>query len=452
MNRRSFFLVLQSLLAANTMAEGKSTPGGKRKRVLVIGAGLSGLAAARHLQSLDQDVTVLEARDRMGGRIHTSTRWKDMPLDLGATWIHGVKGNPIRKLGEDIQARLLETRYDASIAYRADGKEFTGEDEKQRAGISRRIEDLLRAARKADTDVSIATAVGELIGRDAPADKARMARFLLNGNYEHEYAGSIHEMSAHWFDDVRGFAGGDKFFADGFAVIIGHLAASLKIEFGQTVKAIDWTASEVRVTTTARVFAADQVLVTLPLGVLKAGAVTFSPALPAEKNDAIARLGMGVLNKCYLRFPRAFWPSNVDWLEHVSERHGEWTQWVSFLKSANQPVLLGFNAADFGRAMEKLTDEQIVADAMKRLRAIHGKNIPEPESHQITRWASDPFAGGSYSFNALGSRPGMRSALAKPLNGRLFFAGEATARNDFATAHGAYLSGLRAGEEMAMGT
>ena len=182
---------------------------------------------------------------------------------------------------------------------------------------------------------------------------------------------------------------------------------------------------------------------------LKAGTVDFSPGLPVEKREAIARLGMGVLNKCVLRFPHAFWPSNVDWLEYVSETHGDWTQWISFLRAAKKPVLLGFKGADTGLEMEKLTDEAVVASAMRVLRTIFGTKIPDPEAFQITRWASDPFAFGSYSFNALGSRPSMREVLAKPIDGRIFFAGEATEKKHFATAHGAYLSGIRAGLEMA---
>ncbi|WP_309710318.1 FAD-dependent oxidoreductase, partial [Armatimonas sp.] len=114
-----------------------------------------------------------------------------------------------------------------------------------------------------------------------------------------------------------------------------------------------------------------------------------------------------------------------------------------------QPVLLGFNAATQGKAMESWTDSQIVASAMATLQTIYGKGIPEPADYQITRWASDPFAYGSYSFQVVGSRPGLRKELARPLSNKLFFAGEATEQDHFSTAHGAYLSGLRAAKEMA---
>ncbi|MFO0921379.1 MAG: FAD-dependent oxidoreductase [Pirellulales bacterium] len=111
-------------------------------------------------------------------------------------------------------------------------------------------------------------------------------------------------------------------------------------------------------------------------------------------------------------------------------------------------MLLGFNAADQGKAIEASSDATIVASAMKTLRTMFGKDVPDPIDTQITRWASDPFALGSYSFNAVGSTPKMRNQLAAPLGNSLFFAGEATERDYFGTAHGAYLSGLRAAKEI----
>jgi monoamine oxidase len=195
-------------------------------------------------------------------------------------------------------------------------------------------------------------------------------------------------------------------------------------------------------------FVADRVVVTLPLGVLQSNSVRFTPELPSEKRHALATLGMGVLNKCYLRFNEAFWPHDVDWLGHVSAHHGVWTEWVSFQRVAQMPILLGFNAADRGMEIEAWSDPQIVASAMETLRIMFGADIPQPSDYQITRWATDPFARGSYSYNALGSTPAMRDALAMPVQAKLFFAGEASHRVYFGTAHGAYLSGLRAAKRI----
>ena len=231
-------------------------------------------------------------------------------------------------------------------------------------------------------------------------------------------------------------------------MIIDQLAAGLDILTGKIVTHIDWSRPEVQVSTGAGHFAADRVLVTLPLGVLKTDRPTFHPPLPGAKREAITKLGMGLLNKCYLRFPHVFWPQDVDWIEYIPAKHGEWVEWVSFRKAAGKPVLMGFLAAESAAEKESLPDTEIVASAMGVLRAIYGASIPEPVGHQITRWAVDPFSRGSYSFNAVHSTPAMRDALASPVDGRLFFAGEATDRKEYGTAHGAYLSGLRAAEEM----
>jgi monoamine oxidase len=144
-----------------------------------------------------------------------------------------------------------------------------------------------------------------------------------------------------------------------------------------------------------------------------------------------------------------FWSEQVDWIEQVATERGLWTEWVNLFPVTQLPILLGFNAATKGKEIETWTDKAIVESAMETLQRLFGKDIPQPIDYQITRWQADPFARGAYSFNALGSTPEMRDRLAESLNNQLFFAGEATERNHFATAHGAYLSGLRVAQEIA---
>lgn len=443
MTRRDFTLMLKSILAGTALAQGQI-----KRRIMVIGAGLAGLAAARQLKRLGHEVIVLEGRERIGGRIHTSTQWSDLPLDVGATWIHETSGNPLTALATEAKAEMITTRYADSISYDTDGSAWTKADEKRLDALRERIYDILDVAQDGEADQTLRQALDSLVGPGAAAAVRREANFILSSEMETEYSGSAGQLSAYWYDHGVGYSGPDQLFADGFRVIIDHLAAGLDIRTGKVVTAIDWSQPEVRVMTNDGEFTASSVLVTLPLGVLKTGKPTFTPTLPAAKKEAITKLGMGLLNKCYLRFHSAFWPSDVDWIEYIPESHGEWTEWVSFQKAVNKPVLLGFLAAEAAAAKEALTDAQIVASAMTVLRTIYGKAIPEPESWQITRWAADPFARGSYSFNAVNSKPAMRNTLAAPLAGRLFFAGEATERTRYGTAHGAYLSGLRAAEEM----
>lgn len=109
---------------------------------------------------------------------------------------------------------------------------------------------------------------------------------------------------------------------------------------------------------------------------------------------------------------------------------------------------MGFNAGKFGKEIESWSDEEIIADAMKTLRQIYGNSIPQPIDYQLTRWSQDPFTFGSYSYYATNSTPNHRQELAKPINKKVFFAGEATSIDYPATVHGAYFSGLRVSQEI----
>lgn len=454
MNRRSLLELLGvTLMGGITTALGRSLQGSASaaatKRIVVIGAGLAGLAAARELRNHGHEVLVVEARDRIGGRIWTSGKWPDRPLDIGATWIHGVKGNPLTDLAEEVQARRLVTRYENTIIYNTQGQPLSDDEENRLNKLKKRVYKALEQAQDKDRDATVRQVIEPLIiDFEETSEAYRFINFVLSGEIEQEYSGSAASISAHWYDSGEEFEGDDALFVHGFGVITEFLARGLNIALGQPVSEIEWDQWPVRVITQGSAFLADHVVVTLPLGVLQAQKVRFSPELPRDKRHAIAALGMGVLNKCYLRFPEAFWPADVDWLEYIPARHGEWTEWVSFKRTADSPILLGFNAADRGREIERWSDQQIVASAMQTMKTIFGPGIPEPTDYQISRWATDPFSLGSYSYNQVGFKPGMRKALAAPLNSKLFFAGEASHEAYFSTAHGAYLSGLRAAKEI----
>lgn len=421
----------------------------EEQRIVVIGAGLAGLAAAKELIGHDLDVLVLEARDRIGGRTWTSSKWPGMPMDLGASWIHGVTGNPLTRVAESADAELLETSYERTIVFNSDGKPLTEAQEKDMEKLRKQIWLALGAAQDGDLDKSVGQVIEELLVRLKLGEQAqRFARFIVNAEIEQEYAGSLQRLSSYWYDNAEEFDGEDMLFADGYQSVVNHLAQGLTIRTGQVVREIDWSALPIQIVAESDRFSADRVIVTLPLGVLKAGAVRFSPELPASKTKALQKLEMGTLNKCYLRFSQIFWPKDVDWLEYVSEHAGTWSQWVSFARAANAPVLLGFNAADRGREIEAWSDEKIVASAMGTLKKMFGNGIPEPLDYQITRWGMDPFARGSYSFNPVATDPKAREQLAAVVNDRLYFAGEATEQDYFGTAHGAYLSGVRAAKEI----
>lgn len=432
---------------------------GAPRRVIVVGAGLAGLAAAQRLQQQGHRVLVLEGRDWIGGRTVTSERWPGLPIDLGASWIHGVQGNPITDLARSSGVTLVPTDLDSVLLYGVDGRPLTAAEEARLEqlgqALNRHLEDWAEPGEQggAPADLSLEQVLkGSGLLNPLSAQDLLLLAHWRNSRFEQEHGAAVSSLSARWLEADQAYGGGDALLQPGFSALVRALARGLTIATGQQVKAINAEADrEMTVicsgasgSADTRTHAADGVLVTVPLGVLKAGRITFSPPLPAEHRTAIQRLGMGNVNKCCLRFDRPFWPADVDWFGRVGAADGAWQEWFSLLRPLRQPVLIGFQAGPVADALEGWSDRQQVAAAMASLRQLHGAAIPEPTGVQITRWRQDPFAFGAYSYPALGSSPAMRDQLARPIGGRLFFAGEATSADAFGTVHGAYLSGLRA--------
>jgi monoamine oxidase len=415
------------------------------KSVIVIGAGLAGLAAARDLATAGAEVTVLEARDRIGGRIWTSRLWPDLPMDLGASWIHRTEGNPLTELADAAGIDRLATSYDSALSL-----DFAGQEADLTAAYDAAeaiIETARAKAEEESVDPSLMAAIAETEDwQNADAATRRLLRHAINGSVEAEYGGAWDEVSARYFDETDEFDGPDKFFPGGFDQIAQHLAKGLQIRTGAVVTAVTQGPKGVQVTlANGETLAADHVVVTVPLGVLKAGDIAFDPPLAPERQAAIQTLGMGLLNKCWLRFDRIAWPADVDWIEWVGPQDGYWSQWVSLAQATGAPVLLAFHAGDQAREIEALSDAEMVAQAHDALKAMFGPDFPAPVAAQITRWSEDPFTRGSYSFNATGTTPDTRPALAgADWESLMVFAGEATEPDYWGTAHGAVLSGRAA--------
>ncbi len=275
-----------------------------------------------------------------------------------------------------------------------------------------------------------------------PTEDRKLQRFVTHSEIEIETAADVDELQFPGWDHEQEFAGEQRMFPTGYGSIIDGLAKGLDIQLQTIVHMIDYSGSRVTVTTSAGKFEARQVVLTVPLGVLKSGAIRFSPELPQDKQGAISRLGMGLLDKVVLRFEESFWPKSHI-LAFLSDQGDQWPDVFNLQPVCGQPVLAAFKSGRAARADERRSDAELVEALMRQLRLAFGDRAARPEAWQVTRWASDPLAGGSYSFLRLGSSPEDHDRLAAPLGDKLFFAGEATHRDHSATVHGAYLSGVR---------
>jgi monoamine oxidase len=429
--------------ASNSTSASPSAPKpGSAERnadVLVIGAGIAGLRAAEVLVANGRRVIVLEARDRLGGRIYTDRSW-GVPVELGASWIHGVENNPIAALAAAKGIATQATDYE-SVMYGADGKRL-GDDALD--DIEDQVADLVESGREGspDSDEPLRAALDRAIdAADLDPSELLDVEMGITGSIEHEYATDAVNLSATNFDDGADEAGGDALLPGGYDQVVAAVANGLDVRLGHVVSSVDTSGDRAIVVTSQGTFEAGAVVVTVPLGVLKAGSIQFSPALSEPKSRAIATLGMGALSKSCLRFESQFWPDDAELIDIVpsASRRGQWVESLSLTGLVDVPALMMFNAGKFARAVETMTDAEVIASASAALTPAFPA-VPAPTGLLRSTWSVDPFSLGSYSFIGVGASLADRDALAAP-EGRRFFAGEACSHDHAGTVHGAYTSG-----------
>ena len=414
--------------------------------VLVIGAGIAGLRAAEVLVANGRRVIVLEGRDRLGGRIHTDRSW-GVPVELGASWIHGVQNNPIAALAAAEGIKTLAVDYE-SFVYGADGQ--------RRAagtldGIEAQVAELLKVGQEdsPDSDEPLRAALDRAIAADDLDATERLdIEMGITESIEHEYATDAVNLSATNFDDGADEEGGDALLPEGYDKVVAAVARTVDVRFSHVVASIDTSGDGAVVATSQGKFFANAVIVTVPLGVLKAGSIQFLPPLPESKSTAIARLGMGALSKTCLRFESAFWPAGAELIDIVptESRRGQWVESLNLLGLVDVPALMMFNAGTFARTVETMTDAEVTASATAALRPAFPA-VSTPTGLLRSAWSVDPFSLGSYSFIGVGASLADRDALAAP-EGRRFFAGEACSHDHAGTVHGAYTSGEAAAKAL----
>lgn len=414
------------------------------KDAIVIGAGISGLAAARALSARGVKVIVVEARARLGGRMWTDHSLGS-PVDMGACWIHGQRGNPIMALAKAQGLETLSCDHDDVLAFGSGGRMLTpGRMQQINQGYRDVLELVEDEAMLEPAGRSYGELLREVIQSERLSDWDREAFDWILSSQIVTTGALMDEQSARYVDDDRDFAGGDRLFARGCSALCEGLAKGLDVRFGCRVKLVELLAQGKRARITLEDGAsleAGLVVVTLPLGVLKAAQVRFRPELPVAMREAIEALDMGVLDKVALRFDRSYWPDSSDFLGYMPGVKGGFPEFLNLNRFIKQPILVGLTGGQFAREREEIEDKVLVAEALKILRDMLGSSLPEPTSASVVRWGRDPFAVGAYSHVPPGATSAHYDALSRPWQGRMILAGEACSRHYRGTMHGAYLSG-----------
>jgi monoamine oxidase len=412
---------------------------------LIIGGGIAGLVATRHLTDAGLRVTLLEARDRLGGRIYTASTG-EFPVELGAEFVHGhpdeilaiaaegatpivpvqgsfrrmingewaEAGHLMEKIGQ-LFAKLPAEEPDESFQYYLDR---SGEDDEVKQHALRYVEGFHAA------DPSLISA--RSLRRDSEAEES------IKGDHQYRITSGYESLAQTVADRI------DRTRCD--------------IVMNTSVHEIVWRKGQVIARAGTTEYLASRAIVTLPLGVLKSGSVAFSPALP-EKQNAMSFLEMGPVIRVSLCFQEKFWerdPKMAD-LSFLFTDDPQFPTWWT-ANPLPYPILTGWAAGPNAKAHTGKSKDEIVNSAVQSLARI--MKIAEAELRlQMTEsfvhdWQADPFSSGAYSYTAVGGMDAAQ-ALAAPVADALYFAGEATNIDGYTgTVHGAIATGLRAAKEL----
>lgn len=442
MQRRKFisdslpFFLLAPTFFVQACGQGTKPVVPNGKTVVVIGAGIAGLAAAKKLKDDGFDVLVLEAQDRVGGRLRTN-RSLGFAFDEGASWIHGVHRNPITTLAQQAGMDTFETVDENRKSYDLGGiPRNAASYDKAEVELEAIVERLMN---QGSTTQSFEAVFNRLHPEKA---KDRLWKFLLSAYITFDL-GDLDKLSSLHYNEGKVFSGVEKIATNGYDTLANFLAKGLVIQLNQRVSQIDFSNTRVKVTHQNGVTEADFVLVTVPLGVLKSGNIQFTPNLPSFKQNAIEKVGMNCVNKFLLTWDSAFW-DDVQYISYTPEKRDKFNYFLNVKKfHPTKNALMTFAFAEEARKTEVMSDQEVVDEIMVHLKAIYGNGIPSPTHFLRSRWQTNDNAFGSYSYPMVGTEMQHFDQLAEPLDNQVFFAGEHTEKDYFSTVHGAYLSGIR---------
>ncbi len=399
--------------------------------VAIIGSGAAGLGAAHALKDSGLSFVVLEARDRVGGRGHTIQAAPNVLFDLGCGWLHSADKNSFVALAEQLNFEIDKTL--PPWRERAFGKAFP---QAERDDFNRAIDAFFDRAEQAARS-----------GRDGPASVC-----LEPGNRWNPMIDAIStyvngaELDRVSLLDLDAYEDTEINWRvrRGYGALMTAYGATLPLAFHCNVTLVDHSGLSLRIETSLGSLSAKQAIVTVPTNLIAQEAIRFYPALPA-KVDAAAGLPLGLADKVMLALDE---PETLPKDGNLRGATMRTEMGTYHLRPFGQPCIEGFFGGRFAQALEDEGCGAIAAHSIDEIADLLGNDYRRKlKPLKESRWAHDPFARGSYS-HALPGHAGQRAVLAAPVDGRLFFAGEATSPNFFSTAHGARDSGERAAKEV----
>lgn len=399
--------------------------------VVVIGAGSAGIAAAKTLQQYGRSVVVLEAMDRIGGRAWTDTETFGVPFDQGCAWLHKADRNPYTAYARANGFTLQPHEYDLEAVWF--GKRRATPAEVALVNAAEEAQSVAIGSAAEDVPASLAVRIA------SPVDEA--AADYLGAL---DMAVDLDELSTHDYanaDDLEP----NLLCREGFGSIVARRGRDLPVRLSTPARRIRWDGPGVRVETDAGVLAARAAVVTASTGALAAGALRFTPELPAAKADAIADTPMGMLMKIPLLIRRGERFGLKPFTDVLYAQRGRRDLYfLSFPFGTD--LMVGFAGGDFAWELSAAGEAAAVDYATQALGDLFGSDAPKAvERGSMTRWASNPWTRGAYAASTPG-RYAARTELARPLADRVFFAGEALAGGLIQTCGGAFLSGQAAAQ------
>ena len=426
-------------LALSALPYHRSLAAQSEPDVVIVGAGSSGIAAARTLMGLGKSVVVLEAAGRIGGRAWTESKTFGIPFDHGCSWITSGNVNPYTALAREWRFGLYDHSGAGEALYVGD-RRATDEEQGQYDAAYSAVTGALAKAGRAGIDVAASTVMPDNLPFQVAAE-SWIGPMDMSVDFENL------STKDYW---QGADADPNLMVKEGFGALVKRLGADIPVQLNTPAKRIRWGGKGVAVETPSGTIKAKACIVTVSTGVLASGAIGFEPALPASKLEAIDDVPMGLLAKIGLQFEGAdFGLKSNDWLTYwvPNERPAEACYFLTWPFDYN--VMIGFAGGGFGWELSGAGTDAAVDFALGKVVKMVGSDAKNRfVKGTLSQWANDPLVMGAYAA----PRPGRAEArieLARQLGDRLFFAGEAVAGAYVATCGGAYFSGQNTARDVA---